>query len=335
MLEKEKYSNLINKYLEGRLEPQEVRELKEWLENDKANRRLLNQVKSNWMPEKGSDETLEQASREMRYRIQQNQALVNGFAQLEKPKKKLLTNVIRVAAIFIVGVLLTQALHMTVFAPPKGQSNYCSVDADRGQKSKLTLPDGTRVWLNSESKIQFSTEGFLANRQVKLNGEAYFDVQHNDKKPFVVVTNDYNIEVLGTEFNVMAYEDLERTETALVEGKVKIKKGGKELDLKPGQKAVFEANRLSINTIDVEIASSWKRNELRYDAISFRELVFSLERWYDVQISLADTRLYDVKYSGVFKNDETIEEVLEALKYTTSINYKKKGLRQYEISFKE
>lgn len=335
MLEKEKYTQLINKYLKGSLSPDEVLELKAWLELDKTHTQLLDQAKKSWMPEEGVDNELDEATREMRYRVQLNQSLENGFSKAITKKRRISINVLRIAAVFIAGVLLTQVLNRTLLTPDTGVETYCSVDAERGQKSKLTLPDGTKVWLNSESKIQFSTEGFLANRVVKLNGEAYFDVHHNDKKPFVVQTNDYDVEVLGTEFNVKAYDDLERTETILVNGKVKIKKGKKELMLEPGQKAIFEANRLSVKATDVETASSWKRNELRYEGISFKELVFSLERWYDVQITISDARLYEVKYSGVFKNDENIVEVLEALKYTTSINFTVVGQRQYEITFDE
>ncbi|WP_430815103.1 FecR family protein [Carboxylicivirga sp. RSCT41] len=335
MSEVEEYSLLINKYLQGNLTPGEVARLKDWLEEDISHAKILEEAKLNWLPEAGADEELESATREMRYKVRLSQSLENGFSKAEKGRRKLYIQFLRIAAVFLAGILMTQILNMTLFSADTGEATYCTVDADRGQKSKLTLPDGTKVWLNSESKIQFTTEGFLTNRQVKLSGEAYFDVQHNDKRPFVVITKDYNVEVLGTEFNVKAYEDLERTETILVKGKVRIKKGEKEFTLNPGQKATFEANRLSIKETDTKTASSWKRNELRYEGVSFKELVFSLERWFDVQITITDPRLYEVKYSGVFKNDESIEEVLEALKYTTSINFQVKGLRQYEITFDE
>ena len=335
MSEKEEYTLLINKYLQGSLTPGEVVKFKDWLEADVAHAEMLKEAKQNWFPEAGMDKELENATSEMRYKIRLNQSLENGFSKVERGRKAMFVRMVQIAAVFIAGILLTQVLHMTIFTTDSIQTSYCTVNADRGQKSNLILPDGTKVWLNSESKIQFSTEGFLANRQVKLNGEAYFDVKHNDKKPFVVITKDYDVEVLGTEFNVKAYDDLQRTETILVKGKVRIKKGEKEFTLNPGQKAIFEANNLLVKEADIETASSWKINELRYEGISLKDLVFSLERWFDVEITITDARLYEVKYSGVFKNDETIEEVLEALKFTTSINYQVKGLRQYEITFDE
>jgi len=335
MIKEKQHKELIVKYLEGKLKPDEVRQFTSWLKADTAHQRLLETEKENWFPEKGRDAELDQAASELRYKIGLNQSLENGFRKVARPARKILMNTIRIAAIFIAGVIVTQVLHLTIFSAGSADNVSCTVATERGQKSRLTLPDGTEVWLNTESKLAFSTEGFLADRQVELSGEAYFDVRHNDKKPFVVKTKAYDVEVLGTEFNVMAYEDIGRTETTLVKGKVKITKGEKELELNPGQKATFEANRLSIKEVNVEQANSWKRNELRYEGISFRELIFSLERWFDVQITMIDPSLYDVKYSGVFKNDETIEEVLEALKITTSINYEVKGSRQYEISFDE
>lgn len=335
MLQEEQYKILIHKYLSGDLSSTEVEQFTCWLKEDETHQKLLDEAKRNWLPESGSDEILEQATRELRYKINLNQSLEHNFKGVTKTSKRIVLNAMRIAAIFIAGVIFTQVLQVTVLSPGAMDAAYCAVNAERGQKSRLTLPDGTEVWLNSESKIRFSTEGFLANRHVELSGEAYFDVRHNERSPFVVKTKAYDVEVLGTEFNVMAYEDIGRTETILVKGKVKITKGGKELALNPGQKATFEANQLSVKEIDLEQVNGWKRNELRYDAVSFQELVFSLERWFDVQIEINDPRLYDVEYSGVFKNDETIEEVLEALKFTTSINYESTGLRKFEITFDE
>ncbi|TLX76400.1 DUF4974 domain-containing protein [Labilibacter sediminis] len=328
------YRILIDKYLSGNLTTSEVEELTAWLKEDKAHQQLLSDAKRNWMPEFGADESLEEATRELKYKLNLTESLNNSFSSETKSVKKLFINAMKIAAIFIAGILVTQVLQQIDFSG-SSEALYCSVNADRGQKSRLTLPDGTEVWLNSETRVKFSNKDFLKNRYVELNGEAYFSVKHNKKSPFVVKTKSYDIEVLGTEFNVMAYEDVGRTETILVKGKVKIKKGEKEVNLNPGQKATFEANRLRVSKTDIDNASSWKSNELRYEGVSFQELVFSLERWFDVEIQVGDPRLYDVVYSGVFKNGETFEEVMEALKFTTNINYQTKGLKRYEITFEE
>ena len=331
----DQYKKLINKYLSGNLSPTDVEELTLWLREDKAHERLLTEAKRNWMPELGSDESLELATKELRFKLNLTQSLDNNFKRIVKPTRRLVINALKIAAIFIGGIVFTQIIQQVVLSGNDSKTNYCAVNADRGQKSRLTLPDGTEVWLNSESRIKFSSDNFLTDRYVELSGEAYFSVKRNEESPFVVRTKSYDVEVLGTEFNVMAYEDLERTETILVKGKVKIKKEGKELVLNPGQKATFKGNRLTVTKANVDDASSWKTNELRYDGVYFQELVFSLERWFDVQIQVSDPRLYDVVYSGVFKNGETFEEVMEALKFTTSIDYKQKGLKKYEITFNE
>lgn len=331
---KNQHTELINKYLSGSLSTQEVEDLKEWLKEDKQNQRELDKIKRTWMPNAEENEDLSQATKELRYKLNLKKSLNDNFKKTLSPKRKLFLNALKIAAIFIGGILFTQTIQTIGLLTSNG-AEYCMVNADRGQKSRVTLPDGTEVWLNSESKIKFLAQGFDSKRYVELDGEAYFDVKRNEKVPFVVKTKSYDVEVLGTQFNVMAYEDMGRTETILIKGKVNIKQGHKETILKPGQKATFEANKLTVSKADVDVASSWKSNELRYDAISFQELVFSLERWFDVQIQINDPRLYDVVYSGVFKNGESFTEVMDALKYTTSINYSSIGFKKYEITFED
>ena len=169
---------------------------------------------------------------------------------------------------------------------------------------------------------------------MELTGEAYFKVTKNPKVPFIVRTKAYDVKVFGTEFNVMAYDDFNRTETTLVNGIVKISRNNNELLLKPGETMVFANNKFTRKAGKVEQAVSWKDEKFYFDAIPFSELVVRLERWYNVKIEISDPGLKNRLYSGVFKNEETIWQVLDVVEKTSPIHYQKSGFREIIISSK-
>ena len=129
----------------------------------------------------------------------------------------------------------------------------------------------------------------------------------------------------------MAYEDFDRTETTLVEGIVYIHKGSQNLTLKPGERAVFSKNYLTKSSAQVRQATLWKDNKFYFDNIPLRELARRLERWYDVKIILKDPSLKDIYYSGYFKNEETVWQVLAVIQMTTPIQYERNQFREITI----
>lgn len=328
----EKYKILIHKYLSGKLNEAEVVEFIEWLKLDLSNRAVLDDFKKDWLVEEGSDEELDKATNELFYKLNLNTSLNKNITKKEKPVRKLFPQLLKVAAVFLFGIVCTMAMQEFVISPKHSDNVLCTVNADRGQKSRMTLPDGTDIWLNAESKIRFSPEEFHANRVVELEGEAYFKVKRNEKLPFIVKAKDYEVKVLGTEFNVMAYEDMGRTETILVKGKVEIIKGLQIIEMHPGEKVSYEANQLVVGKADLEYAKNWRNNELRFVSVPFNEVMLRLERWYDVDIEIADVELFDESFTGVFRNEESITQILEGLKVTSSISYKSTGFKKYVIS---
>jgi ferric-dicitrate binding protein FerR (iron transport regulator) len=137
--------------------------------------------------------------------------------------------------------------------------------------------------------------------------------------------------VLGTKFNVTAYADFKRTETSLIEGKIEIFKGDKVFPAVPGQEITFTDNHFYIINTDTNLSTKWKDDIFDFDKIPFQELIVRLERWYDVEIEIQNTELNDILYSGIFKNEETIWQVLNTFQLTIPIRYSRVGFRKFLI----
>lgn len=198
----------------------------------------------------------------------------------------------------------------------------------KGQKSVIYLEDGTKVWLNSESKLTYNVSYHDASiREVYLEGEAFFDVASDPSKPFVVHTSDIFIRVLGTAFNVKSYSNDNTIETTLLHGKVTIEsKGNKRPDraytLSPNERAVFEKNeqQITIAKVNAKSSTSWTKEQLDFDEEPIDEVLVELERWFNIEIDAPERGSLHCKLTASIK-DETLEEVLEFLKVTHQIEY--------------
>jgi transmembrane sensor len=194
----------------------------------------------------------------------------------------------------------------------------------KGQKSVLLLNDGTKVWLNADSRLSYARDFATGEtRNVHLEGEAFFDVASDPSKPFIVHTSALNVKVLGTAFNVKAYGEEKTIETTLVHGRVCIEPlQGKSVILKPNQKAVFTK---ALNSIDVEEVSTtssgaWRGDRLVFDEVSFDNVILELERWYSIRIHIKDKGKLDCKLTADIRN-ESIEDFLNLLQGTHKIEY--------------
>ncbi len=234
-------------------------------------------------------------------------------------------SLLRYAAIFLVAFCSFWYLNKQSNTP--NVTAYYKTIVPKGQKTQLELPDGTKIWINSESVLKYPVNFNKNNRQVSLiEGEAFFKVAHDDQHPFIVKTRDYSIKVLGTEFNVMAYSNFRRVETTLVKGVIQIlgKDNTPIYQLTPGERIGYHPNlkKFFVDRQNTELETAWKDNVFVFEDIPFKELCLRLSRWYDVQVTLADTSLYSIRYTGKFKNAETIWQVLDIIKTTTPVDYK-------------
>jgi len=241
---------------------------------------------------------------------------------------------------------------------------YTYIFSPRGQRTRVILPDSTKVWLNSESSLKYAANYNSEIREVTTEGEAFFQVQKNPGKPFYVNVDEIKIKVYGTSFNVKAYPEDKSIETTLIEGKLSISsllpQNGiaNEIFLKPNEKCIYMRKTIDISLQDkksaIKVADTkknnhddatvskviikqninpeeeklWKYGNLIFKDEPFPELAKKIERWYDVRIHFVDEKIKDYKFTGEF-NKETINQAMEALMLSSQKSYK------YEIVYRD
>lgn len=184
----------------------------------------------------------------------------------------------------------------------------------------LQLSDGSRVWLNAASKLKFPVSFSGKKREVELIGEAYFEVQKDSLRPFVVRSGEVSLEVLGTSFSVASYHG-EPFSAVLVEGSICVTASQKECILKPGEKILFENGRLSVCSVDVDLHIAWKDKCFGFENAVLEEVVQMLERWYGVDFLIMDEQVRGLRFTGKLPKYDNLDKVLEILQLTTNIRF--------------
>ncbi|WP_289055374.1 FecR family protein [Carboxylicivirga marina] len=319
--------SIIIRSLDRTASETELAVLKEWLHNSDENKTLYFQIKDVW------DST---ADNQM-----PSETLAWKQLQSKLPSKSILPlwakELVKVAAVAVLVAITTYAIFEMPETVQKNPS-YATVIVPNGSQTTVELADGTTVRLNSGSELSYPSVFGEELREVTLKGEGYFSVKHDNEHPFVVSTNDLEVRVLGTEFNVMAYDDADYIETTLVKGSVSLNKKGASyrngVILKPGQKAIYQNGQLAINKANVELVTNWMKKGLYFQRTSLKELAQRLERWYDVDIILSN-EMDDLTFTGKFRNNETIWQILDVIKMTTPIDYKVKEDKIYITQINE
>ncbi|TWV96781.1 FecR family protein [Chitinophaga pinensis] len=203
---------------------------------------------------------------------------------------------------------------------------YNTVATPHGGQYQLTLADGSRVWLNAASSIRFPTAFTGSDREVEITGEAYFEVMQQADKPFHVKVNEVQVNVLGTSFNIMAYQDEQAIKTTLVEGAVQLKHGNDASLLKPGLQASLSAkdDHFVISTADMEQTLAWKEGKFRFRNTNIRTIMRQLSRWYDIQVNYQGD-VSDIDLTGVISRREEAGNLLTALEATQRVQFEVNG----------
>lgn len=222
------------------------------------------------------------------------------------------------------------------------EGNFNTLTIPKGGQFQLKLPDGTIVWLNAASVIRFPTTfSGLKERKVELMGEAYFEVAKVAVKeigaksikhmPFIVQTEKQRVEVLGTHFNVNAYNDILSVNTTLLEGSVRVvmlnMDGGNssQVILKPNQQSVLTTNGIRVNQVDAEQAIAWKSGLFMFEGESLENIMKKISRWYDVDIYFSSEELKHKIFSGSFSRFTNVSQVLQKIELTHSARFTVKG----------
>lgn len=216
-----------------------------------------------------------------------------------------------------------QLLYADNLAGNNGQQQWNTMQTPKGRQFNVTLPDGTRVWLNAASSITFPTAFNGNERRVEITGEAYFEVAANKTKAFFVKIKDKaEVQVLGTSFNVNGYEDEPRISTTLLEGSVRMNSNNTPTEssvmLKPGQQAQLENNgskNLTVKQADIDKVMAWKYGAFNFEGASLQEVMRQLTRWYDIEV-VYETGIPDIHFVGEMSRDISLAGVLKALEAT-------------------
>lgn len=316
---------LIARYLNGDCSPGEEEELMRWISERPDHEKRFLEIKDAW------DASLKPAvdPREQLLLFYKKQAGRNRRLSLPH-----WISVSAAAAILVIGLVIGGMVHQNSF---KLQSQVESFTVPLGSRSHLTLADGTQVNLNSGSSLTLGKDFSSQHREVVLTGEGYFQVKSDKRHPFTVKTSKFDVTVTGTKFNVRSYDSDQKISATLAEGHIKLSTiNHKVIDLLPGQKLSFDQQSMEPKLENADIASelAWVKGEFIFKEIPFPDLIKRLERWYDVKLVYENSAFNSMVYSGTFKNQETIWEVLDALKLTTPINYKKINSREFELIYK-
>ena len=204
---------------------------------------------------------------------------------------------------------------------------YNTLNVPKGGEYSLILPDGSRVWLNSETTLRFPVQFTGGKRVVYLSGEAYFRAKKDTSAAFHVYTKQQEITVLGTTFNVSAYENDWFTETTLIEGKVAVEGGAERVVMKPSEQYILDKRSGvgELKEVETEFYTSWIDGKFYFTSFTFEEIVKKLERWYDFTMIYEEDDIRQMRFSGVINKHRPIEEMLRFLEKTTDIHFKISG----------
>lgn len=189
------------------------------------------------------------------------------------------------------------------------------ISTPRGGQYEVTLPDGTKVWLNAASSLKYPSSFAKNERKVELQGEAYFEVAKDKNRPFRVATKQQTVEVLGTHFNISAYNDEAQVKTTLLEGAVNVSSGTNSLKLKPGQQALLNLAdaKLRLNpNVDVDKEMAWKNDLFAFDNDDLKTIMRQISRWYDLDV-VYQGKITDEKYVGEIPRNSNLSEVFKIL----------------------
>lgn len=197
------------------------------------------------------------------------------------------------------------------------------VEAEKGQRACVTLPDGTRVWLNSHSRLEYSNSYGEKDRKVKLQGEAFFDVAKDSAREFVVDAGHLSVKVLGTTFNIKAYQEDDICVASLISGSIQTKIGEKSIQLQPDESIVYNKTNQNLHVERglSERAMMWKNDELAFNGETLEEIAVILDRLYNVSFEFESEEIKSYRFTGVIKNN-SLENVIELISLTSPISYK-------------
>lgn len=290
------------------------------IENDKEAEAEYNEIKNTW--------ALLSSTKEMP--VAEKDEMFSRFKERLQPASNThrirLNNLFKYAAIFILGMTITTlSVYLTERKGWIGSNKEFiqTVVADKGQISKVILPDSSVVWINSGSKITYNSRFAENNRKIQLVGQAFFHAAHNETIPFVVDVNGFLVKVLGTKFDVNAYSGEKNIRVVLESGRVELHQASDhdfKYTLTPGEMATFnpENKKLTIDKVKPELFSSWKEGVLIFRDKPMAEVLDAIQRRYNIDIEVKDANIYKSVFTARISN-EPLDKVLKSMEFSCSV----------------
>ena len=328
-MEKSEYIILLERFLKGETTHDEERILVDWFKSDVSRDELRNYIQRKW--EIASNSSIPTDLKERMFR--KIQSRIESVAVEKKEVGRFsLRNIMRYAAIGLLVICAGLGGHLlTRYSRSVGAEKDYLVFAAKGQKASVVLPDGSKVWLNSDSEIKYTNLYGDGERIISLDGEAYFEVRKNEKLPFDVMTKELNVKVLGTKFNFRNYDEDEEVTVNLLEGKVQLENYVKKMGvnyLSPSEKVTLNklTGEMIISRAEVKNAKEWTNGGLFFDEMPLSDIVKELNRSYNVKIHIADEQLTHNRFYALFnRKEQTIYNVLDIITATNQVRYKVEG----------
>ena len=324
--------DIFIKYLQGNCTGAEFDQLLLWIKEDSlkvSEKLMVQEFWDEYEPEARPVERIKytRVLDKIHHKININQNSAQLVIRKVSTKNRILSILTRAAAILLFPVLTL--LFYTILSDKDRYAdnlNDLEVEAPAGSRINIELGDGTKVWLNHGSKLKYPHWFEGENRKVFLIGEAYFEVAHNAKVPFIVGTNRLEVKATGTAFNVSAYPGDDHIETTLVEGKVILYERETNNEIKalsPGEclKFITQKNVYTLESGHTEKNIAWKDGRLVFRNDRVEDIAIKLARWYNVEVEIANVKVKEFTFTATFM-DETLPQVLELLSLATPVSYK-------------
>lgn len=296
--------NILTRYFQGECSEWEKEAIRVWLESDESHKKQFIREHIRFDASVIVDEDKISSSSTSKVKI-------------------ILWNTLKVASAIL--ILIGSSYFFNLSLSDKPNNLLQSIYVPPGSRTSVTLPDGSLVWLNSNTSFKYPTTFASENRVVELDGEAYFEVTKNEGKSFIVKTNKYNVEVLGTTFNVEAYANEASFKTGLFNGKVKLYKEqqeNKSLYLKPGEAAELIGDALQVSSAN-QNSFRWKDGLIILEDKSFTEIMRLFEKYYDVQIIIKNDKTKELGYKGKLRISDGIDHALRVLQKDFRFTFKR------------
>ena len=249
----------------------------------------------------------------------------SGRTLILRSKRAIPMYLIKYAAVFVLAFLLGSISVYYLGYKKSNELSWNEIIVPEGESAEVYLSDNTHVWLNSNTKLTYPAKFEGKTRDVKLTGEAYFDVSHNPENPFYVKTTELTVAVKGTSFNVQAFDCEKEVNVTLIKGKVVLQnqKGTVVSELSPGENARYDLTKreISISKANTDYYTSWKEGYLVFKNETLENIVRKFERWYNITVIFDEEEIKQMEFTGTILKNKPIDQIFDILKYTAGIDY--------------